>query len=168
MKQPPIPLEMGAVSSLDKKITEPRVTLQELAQPQTSADEAVEKDLALEDNLAKLALEKKLLVYFGRDFNEMQKNTFALLDALSVLMRRQPTARLVIRGYTDSSGVYSYNKKLSKFRANMVKSYLVGKGTDSSRIETLGMGPANPLKSNAFEKTRRFNRRVEIEIVMND
>jgi type II secretory pathway predicted ATPase ExeA/outer membrane protein OmpA-like peptidoglycan-associated protein len=121
----------------------------------------------LEDELRRLALEKKLLIYFGRNSNEMQQNTFAKLDALSVFMQRHPMARLVIRGYTDSSGVYSYNKKLSRFRANMVKSYLVGKGTDSGRIRTLGMGPANPLKSNKSEKTRRFNRRVEIEILMN-
>ncbi len=136
------------------------------AQNQARPDESSQKDAALEEQIRRLAREKKLLVYFGRNSNEMQQNTFAMLDALSVFMRRYPTARLVIRGYTDSSGVYSYNKKLSEFRANMVKSYLVGKGTDSSRIETLGMGPENPLKSNALEKTRRFNRRVEIDIVM--
>lgn len=138
-----------------------------LSSPEASADDAVGDNTELQDNLDRLSREKKLLVYFGRDSNDMQKNTFALLDALSVFMGRHPTAQLVIRGYTDSSGVYSYNKKLSEFRANMVKSYLVGKGTNSSRIQTLGMGPANPLKSNQHEKTRRFNRRVEIEIVMN-
>ncbi len=128
--------------------------------------EASPAETPQEREIRRLAHDRRLVIYFGRNSNEMQQNTFAKLDALSVFMRRHPDARLVIRGYTDSSGVYSYNKKLSEFRANMVKSYLVGKGTDPGRIQSMGMGPSNPLKSNAAEKTRRFNRRVEIDILM--
>ncbi len=128
--------------------------------------EASPAETPQEREIRRLAHDRRLIIYFGRNSNEMQQNTFAKLDALSVFMRRHPNARLVIRGYTDSSGVYSYNKKLSEFRANMVKSYLVGKGTDPGRIQSMGMGPINPLKSNAAEKTRRFNRRVEIDILM--
>ncbi len=141
--------------------------------PASSPPQAAETDAEAspaetpqEREVRRLAHDKRLIIYFGRNSNEMQQNTFAKLDALSVFMRRHPDARLVIRGYTDSSGVYSYNKKLSEFRANMVKSYLVGKGTDPGRIQSMGMGPSNPLKSNAAEKTRRFNRRVEIDILM--
>ncbi len=135
-------------------------------EPEGTGDKALPGETPLEREIRRLARDRKLRIYFGRNSNEMQQNTFAKLDALSVFMRRHPDARLVIRGYTDSSGVYSYNKKLSEFRANMVKSYLVGKGTDPGRIRSLGMGPSNPLKSNAAEKTRRFNRRVEIDILM--
>jgi OOP family OmpA-OmpF porin len=46
----------------------------------------------------------------------------------------------------------------------MVKGYLVGKGVDPLKIEALGLGPKNPIASNATEKGRQTNRRVEIEL----
>ncbi len=132
--------------------------------PVLHRDAALAVDTDLEKRIQELARRKKMVVYFGYDSNAMKDTTLRSLDTLSAFMQRYPRAEITIRGYTDSSGVYSYNQKLSEFRANMVKSYLVGKGTDPARIKTRGLGPANPVQSNQSEKTRRFNRRVEIEI----
>ncbi|MCP4366604.1 MAG: OmpA family protein, partial [Deltaproteobacteria bacterium] len=52
---------------------------------------------------------------------------------------------------------------VSRFRANIVKSYLLGKGVDSSRIEAEGLGSANPVATNKTAAGRKANRRVEIE-----
>ncbi len=52
---------------------------------------------------------------------------------------------------------------VSEFRANIIKSYLVGKGVEPSRISAAGMGPQNPIASNETAEGRSFNRRVEIE-----
>ncbi len=68
-----------------------------------------------------------------------------------------------VKGYTDSSGSLSYNVSISKFRANIIKTYLAGKGINPSRITALGLGPENPLASNETAEGRRQNRRVEIE-----
>jgi OOP family OmpA-OmpF porin len=46
----------------------------------------------------------------------------------------------------------------------MVKGYLVGKGVDSLKIKASGLGPKNPIASNDTEKGRQKNRRVEIEL----
>ncbi|MGB5421448.1 MAG: OmpA family protein, partial [Desulfobacterales bacterium] len=51
---------------------------------------------------------------------------------------------------------------VSEFRANIVKSYLVGKGVDPSRITVYGLGPKDPIGSNATEEGRSLNRRIEI------
>jgi outer membrane protein OmpA-like peptidoglycan-associated protein len=87
-----------------------------------------------------------------------------MLDRIAGFMVSSPDASINIRGYTDSSGAYSYNVSVSQFRANMVKGYLVGKGVDPLKIEALGLGPKNPIASNATEKGRETNRRVEIEL----
>jgi len=79
-------------------------------------------------------------------------------------MVHNPEAKINISGYTDSSGAHSYNISVSQFRANMVKGYLVGKGVDPLKIKALGLGPENPIASNATEKGRQTNRRVEIEL----
>ena len=48
--------------------------------------------------------------------------------------------------HADRIGSQQYNQKLSERRAESVKSYLVSKGTDRDKIETIGMGKTVPAK----------------------
>jgi outer membrane protein OmpA-like peptidoglycan-associated protein len=72
---------------------------------------------------------------------------------------------MVIKGYTDDAGSDIYNKKLSAFRANIVKSYIIGQGVNPTRITAVGIGEEKPLKPNTTREGRRQNRRVEVELV---
>ena len=78
-------------------------------------------------------------------------------------MTQNPDADIIIKGYTDTIGNYDYNKELSLFRANIVKSFLAGKGINPTKIKTIGMGSENAIDTNETAKGRRNNRRVEIE-----
>jgi outer membrane protein OmpA-like peptidoglycan-associated protein len=69
-----------------------------------------------------------------------------------------------VEGYTDSYGDPVYNRQLSKYRADMVKNYLIGHGIAPANIITIGRGPENPLKSNTTFEGRKQNRRVEIQV----
>jgi OOP family OmpA-OmpF porin len=53
---------------------------------------------------------------------------------------------VVIEGHADRIGSQQYNQKLSERRADSVKNYLVGKGADRTKIETIGMGKTVPAK----------------------
>ena len=79
-------------------------------------------------------------------------------------MLRSTSARISIKGYTDSTGDYSYNISVSRFRANTIKTYLVGKGVDSANIKADGLGPNDPIAPNNTAEGRQKNRRVEIEL----
>ena len=75
-----------------------------------------------------------------------------------------------VNGHTDRLGSPQYNQKLSEKRAVAVKSYLVSKGVDGSKIETYGFGKTMPVKSCPDQKDRKAliaclepNRRVEVE-----
>jgi len=79
----------------------------------------------------------------------------ALTPAAKARLDRDVVARLatcasveavVIEGHTDRMGSHRYNQKLSERRAEGVKAYLVSKGVDPDRIETLGMGKTVPAK----------------------
>jgi outer membrane protein OmpA-like peptidoglycan-associated protein len=54
---------------------------------------------------------------------------------------------------------------ISEIRANAVKSYLVGKGIQPSRIMAFGNGAQKFIASNKSVEGRQLNRRVEIELI---
>jgi OmpA-OmpF porin, OOP family len=62
---------------------------------------------------------------------------------------------VVIEGHADRLGSQQYNQKLSERRADSVKAYLVSKGTDRDRIETIGMGKTVPAAFCPDSKDRK-------------
>ena len=79
-----------------------------------------------------------------------------------VLAQGEKDTQIRIEGYTDSTGSASLNERLSQSRADAVKQYLSSHGVESERMNTVGMGPANPVADNASAEGRANNRRVEI------
>lgn len=79
-----------------------------------------------------------------------------------------------IDGHADRIGTHPYNQRLSERRAETVRAYLVSKGFDASRMDTIGFGKTNPVKSCPGQltlKTRKAlieclapNRRVVVEV----
>ncbi len=67
-------------------------------------------------------------------------------DVVAKLATCARVEAVVIEVHTDRLGSHRYNQKLSERRAESVKTYLVGKGTDPDKIETLGMGKTVPAK----------------------
>jgi general secretion pathway protein A len=104
-----------------------------------------------------------LVIPFGYNTNELSSEILARLDELAEYMRQKADSNIVIRGYTDTLGSIEYNRNLSAFRANVVKSYLVGKGINPNRMKVIGMGGAAPRMPNKTSEGRAANRRVEIE-----
>jgi OmpA-OmpF porin, OOP family len=77
-------------------------------------------------------------------------------------MKQYPDIKVAIEGHTDSLGQLSMNMRLSRQRADAVIKELVEQyGIDGSRIKAVGYGPKRPIASNATEKGREKNRRVE-------
>jgi OOP family OmpA-OmpF porin len=87
-------------------------------------------------------------------------------------MKSMSSVSLVyIEGHTDRLGSAQANQRLSERRADAVANYLVSKGADRSKIETIGMGKTNPVKSCPDDKDRKKlvaclapNRRVVVQV----
>ena len=76
-----------------------------------------------------------------------------------------------VDGHADRLGTAQYNQKLSERRAEAVRAYLVSKGFEADKIETLGSGKTNPVKGCPDTKDRKSlieclapNRRVVVEV----
>jgi general secretion pathway protein A len=109
----------------------------------------------------------KTIIDFGHNTNDLSDEDFETLEPIGSFISQHPDTKIIIKGYTDAYGNYLYNKRISKFRANLVKSYFVGRGIRPSRIQTFGMGSENPRRSNQTREGRMLNRRVEINIIFN-
>jgi OOP family OmpA-OmpF porin len=96
------------------------------------------------------------------EFNSsvLKTESYPTLDKLSSVLRENG-GKVTVNGYASSEGTAAYNLKLSKDRANSVKTYLVNSGVNSSQVVTKGFGEANPIASNDTEEGRIQNRRVE-------
>jgi general secretion pathway protein A len=127
-------------------------------------DNPPQETVAKTSQTAPTLAERKFTIYFKRNSNELPDESFETLNRIADFMQYTPDATIDVRGYTDSSGPYSYNVSVSEFRANTIKLYLVGKGIDTSKIRTFGLGPKDPIATNETAAGRQKNRRVELEI----
>lgn len=103
-------------------------------------------------------------VLFETDKANLNPRGLKAVGDLADFVRVRPNRSLTITGYTDSTGSAKLNSALSAQRAAAVRTALVAQGIDASRIETRGMGPANPVGTNATAAGRQMNRRVEVRI----
>ena len=72
--------------------------------------------------------------------------------------------QIQVVGYTDNTGSYAYNMQLSQQRAQSVATYLTSQGVSGQYLTVKGMGPADPIASNATPDGRAMNRRVQITL----
>jgi outer membrane protein OmpA-like peptidoglycan-associated protein len=96
--------------------------------------------------------------------NEAKSN----LSEMAQIMKKYPENVLTIKGFTDDTGTSRVNEKLSHDRAEAVKKELLSDGLGDTAIATQGLGPAFPIAENSTAKGRSQNRRVEIEITVDE
>ncbi|MFT5811812.1 MAG: OOP family OmpA-OmpF porin, partial [Rubritalea sp.] len=127
--------------------------------PTTSADVAVDA------NGCKFVLtsseEVTYKIYFGRNSNVITQDRYAEIEKLSNFLKKYTEAITVIEGHTDSRKSDAYNIKLSKSRAEVVKTVLIERfGIEANRVFTVGYGESRPIASNDTDEGRQANRRV--------
>jgi len=86
------------------------------------------------------------------------------VDGLARTMKAYPGVRVILEGFTDSSGDPTTNKDLSFDRAHAIKERLVETGVAPDRIETAGFGSERPLAPDDTEAGRAQNRRTELVV----
>lgn len=84
------------------------------------------------------------------------------IEQIAAVMRQYPERRLLVEGFTDSTGSEATNEALSLQRASAVRDALAGKGIDPARIDVRGNGENRPVTTNDTAAGRQQNRRVEV------
>lgn len=90
------------------------------------------------------------------------------LSKMAEILKKYPENVLTIKGYTDNTGSAATNQTLSEKRAAAVKSQLIAGGVPANTITVVGKGPADPVAPNNTADGRAQNRRVEVEIAVDE
>lgn len=90
------------------------------------------------------------------------------ISDLAAILKKYPENVISVKGYTDDQGSDDSNRILAEKRATAVKDFLAKGGVPSETLTIVGMGEANPVADNKTPEGRSKNRRVEIEITVDE
>jgi peptidoglycan-associated lipoprotein len=97
-------------------------------------------------------------VYFDYDAYTIRGDAGPILDKQADWLRRYGGVKVRIEGNCDERGTREYNFALGARRANAVRDYLVGRGVDASRIETVSYGKERPIDPGTGDDAYAHNR----------
>ncbi len=101
-------------------------------------------------------------VSFEASGSSLTAGSYAILNDIAATLIAHPEVRVEIAAYTDDAGVPGTIVRMTQLRAEVVRSYLAGRGVPSGRMVARGYGSASPIASNATPAGRAQNRRVEL------
>jgi outer membrane protein OmpA-like peptidoglycan-associated protein len=109
---------------------------------------------------------KKTLILEGVNF-ETGKSTLTpesetILTGVAESLVANDSIRVQVTGHTDNTGGLALNRRLSRARADAVRTYLISRGVAEDRLTARGFGPDQPVASNKTADGRAQNRRVEL------
>jgi len=105
-------------------------------------------------------------INFDTEKDEIRVEQGPVLEDLAALLQKYPELTSIrIEGHADSRGTDEYNQKLSERRAAAVERFLVERGVDADRLETVGKGEREPIGDNRTKEGRWQNRRVDFSIL---
>ena len=118
----------------------------------------------------KITLDSNVLFEFDKAVLKPEGKAAIDSQVVGKLASVQKLEVVLVTGHTDRLGSDEYNLKLSKARADAVRDYLVSKGVDRSKIETIGMGEKQPVvqcdqkEMKALIDCLQPNRRVDVQV----
>ncbi len=99
-------------------------------------------------------------VLFGYDSSSLSDEAKKILDTQVAWLQNDSKIRVTVEGHCDERGTREYNIALGERRANSVKNYLVAKGVDSGRLDTVSYGKERPAFFGDNDKIMAKNRRA--------
>jgi outer membrane protein OmpA-like peptidoglycan-associated protein len=107
-------------------------------------------------------------VTFKTGSAELDQNGRETLDDVAWVIKSNDDriARVNVEGHTDATGSPELNQALSQARAQSVRTYLINRGVDSSKLTAVGYGESMPKfnESTATSDELSRNRRVDFAV----
>lgn len=154
----------GVGALIGKNMDKQKKELEEQLPSNTKVEETTDTTTGLK--AIRVTFEGGILFPTGKyTLNEQAK---ADLSRFATNLKDNPNTNVQILGFTDNTGTFAVNDKLSNERATSVLSYLANQGVSPTRLTAKGIPMADYVASNETAEGRAQNRRVEIYITAND
>jgi outer membrane protein OmpA-like peptidoglycan-associated protein len=149
----------GSVDQLRTAQTQMRTDIDGLRRDITT----LRNDFNVEVTQLKEGMKFSMPVSFNFNDANVREDDKAVLDRFaSVVNSYYAGSRITVEGFADPAGSPSYNQRLSKTRADNVKSYLISKGLPTDVVATVGYGETRQVVAGASKDQpgAELNRRV--------
>jgi adhesin transport system outer membrane protein len=131
-------------------------------------DECPNTPLGYNVNDKGCATSLNLGVNFAYYSDKIDEKSWANIERFAEFVKKNKQYKIHVVGHTSSKGDADLNKRLSLRRAIAVKKALVKLGIDPKRITTEGRGEDEPIADNSTPEGKYLNRRVEVELTLDD
>lgn len=137
------------LSKKKNKVAEtPSVPQQEVLQQEPTSSENVNQKETVDKAETKVA-EQDIkesakvtfpVIYFTFNSIDIQQNEETKLNDILKTLKENPNMKVTVTGWCDTKGSVAVNKRISRQRAEAVKTWLVKNGIEASRITAIGNG----------------------------
>ena len=100
-------------------------------------------------------------IFFDSGKSELSRDAEVELDKVAA-RTRELGGSLLLKGFSDRSGPFAANLRVSRERAELVRQSLIKRGVQDTSLRVEALGEARPLVSTPDGVREPQNRRVEI------
>lgn len=141
-KKKNVAVETTPIAEPEVRTTEPEVQLETTPKEPTLQQETAEKAATRvgEQEVVEQPKATFPVVYFAFNSIGIKQSDLSKLNGILRTLKENPNMKVTVTGWCDTKGSVAVNKRISRQRAETVKTWLVKNGIEASRITAIGNG----------------------------
>lgn len=142
-KKKNVAVETTPIAEPEVRTTEPEVQQQVISSKETALQQETAEKAATRVGEQEVVEQPKAtfpVVYFAFNSIGIKQSELSKLNGILRTLKENPNMKVTVTGWCDTKGSVAVNKRISRQRAEAVKTWLVKNGIEASRITAIGNG----------------------------
>ena len=142
-KKKNVAVETTPITEPEVRTTEPEVQQLETTPKETTLQQETAEKAATRVGEQEVVEQPKAtfpVVYFAFNSIGIKQSELSKLNGILRTLKENPKMKVTVTGWCDTKGSVAVNKRISRQRAEAVKTWLVKNGIEASRITAIGNG----------------------------